>query len=553
MKATVINNPRFNWVNDQINNSSISFVGGFWWQKKYYTEKNACEKIKKIFEQFLKDQEGLHLQTIKDQIQQLTGHYSFIIDSPYFIIACTDKIRSYPIFYAKTSDGFCVSNSAIDLQTNAKLIEFDNDSVLEFQMAGFVTGASTLYKGLQQLQGGEFLLFKKNNNKLLVEKHFTYFPSKLFDLSENDLLEKHDEAINITFSKLVDSLDGAPVWIPLSGGLDSRLILSKMIELGYENLNTFTYGIPQLWEVKYAREIAKSAGIKWQFILYDPHQTKKIYHTVERKEYYRFGSGLCSVPFVNEYFALKFLIAKKVIPEDSVIINGQSGDFLTGGHIPSGLEKPKNSIVSFEYLVNLIIEKHFSLWSNLKSSKNLKVIKEKIGNILLPFISNSMSLDTAACAYELHEWQERQCKYVVNGQRVYDWFGFDWRLPLWSDELMEFWRDVPWRIKSGQRLYKKYLTHYNPENLFNLEITVNRNYCPPFLKLPSRIYTGLANIFNLDDDFFNRTFIKYFGAYSPYYPQKTYFEFLKDSRYHRNTVSYHSKILLDNMLNTGLN
>lgn len=548
MNTTVINNPRFNWVNYRINNDSIYFVGGCWWQKNYYTEKKACKKIKKIFEQFLKDQEVLHSQTIKEHIQHLTGHYSFIIDSPHFIIASVDKIRSYPIFYTKTSDGFYISNSAIDLQANANLTEFDNDSVLEFQMAGFVTGANTFFRGLQQLQGGEFLLFKKNNNKLLVERHFTYFPSNLFELSEDDLLKKHDEAINLTFSKLVDSLDGALVWIPLSGGLDSRLILAKMIELGYENLNTFTYGIPQLWEVKYAREIKKLTKVKWQFIPYDPHQTKKIYHTIERERYYRFGSGLCSIPSVNEYFALKFLIEKKIIPDDSVIINGQSGDFLTGGHIPAGLEKTKNSIVSFEYLVNLVIEKHFSLWSNLKSADNLKIIEEKIRNILLPFISNSMSLDTAAQAYELHEWQERQCKYVVNGQRVYDWFGFDWRLPLWSDELMEFWRDVPWRIKFGQRLYKKYLTQYNPENLFNLKIKVNINYCPTYLKLPSRIYTGLAKIFSLDYDYFNRTFIKYFGAKSPFYPQKTYLEFLKDSKYHRNTVSYYSKILLENVL-----
>jgi len=553
MKTTVTNNPRYNWVNDRINDDSIYFVGGCWWQNNYYTEKKACKKIKKIVEQFLEDQEGIFPQTIKDQIGKLTGHYAFIIDSPHFMIACADKIRSYPIFYAKTSDGFYISNSAIDLQANANLTEFDNDSVLEFQMSGFVTGSNTLYKGLKQLQGGEFLFYKKNNNKLLVERHFTYFPSSLFELSEENLLKKHDEAINLTFSKLVDSLDGAPVWIPLSGGLDSRLILAKMIESGYDNINTFTYGIPQLWEVKYAREIAKSAKIKWQFILYDPHQIKKIYHTVEREKYYRFGSGLCSVPFVNEYFALNFLIETQIIPEDSVIINGQSGDFLTGGHIPAGLEKTENSIVSFEYLINLITEKHFSLWSNLKSSDNLKIIKEKIRKAILPFISGSMSLDNAACAYELHEWQERQCKYVVNGQRVYDWFGFDWRLPLWSDELMKFWRDVPWRIKFGQRLYKKYLTQYNPKNLFDLDIKVSRNYCPPFLRLPSRIYSGLAKIFNLDDDFFNRTFIKYFGAYSPYYPQKTYSEFLKDSRYHRNTVSYHSIILLKNLMNSGLN
>jgi len=553
MKTTVVNHPEFNWTKIQIGDYSIYFIGGCWTQEYYTSRTIACDKIKTIFEKFIQGQEDVSTQKIQERIAVLTGHYSFIIDSPKMIIASVDKIRSYPIFYTETSEGFYISNSATKLQNIAKLTEFDDDSVLEFQMSGFVTGANTLFRGLWQLQGGEFLIFNKNDSKLFVEKHFVYFPSNLFELSEDDLLEKHDEVINTTFSKLVDSLDGVPVWIPLSGGLDSRLILAKMIELGYDNINTFTYGIPQLWEVKYAREIAKLSKIKWQFILYDPHKIKKIYHTVERKEYYRFGSGLCSVPFVNEYFALKHLITKKIIPEDSVIINGQSGDFLTGGHIPSGLQTSDNLTVSFEYLVDLIIDKHFSLWSNLKISKNLNVVKEKIKSILLPFISNSISLDTAACAYELHEWQERQCKYVVNGQRVYDWFGFDWRLPLWSDELMEFWRDVPWRIKFGQRLYKKYLKQYNPENLFNLEIKVNRNYCPPFLKLPSRIYSGLAKIFNLDDGFFNRTFIKYFGAYSPYYPQNTYFEFLKDSKYHRNPVSYHSTVLLDNLHNTGLN
>ena len=546
MKTTLINNPKVNWANNQLNGYFIYCVGGFWWQKHYVTGKIACKKIRRIFEQALMDR-NIHFQKLRDQIHQLTGHYSFIIDSPHFIIACVDKIRSYPIFYAKTSDGFYISNSVTDLQISADLMEPNAESVLEFQMAGFVTGSNTLYQGLHQLQGGEFLVYEKKNNKLTVEKHFTYFPEKLFELSEGDLLERSGEAIDLTFSKLINSLNGRPVWIPLSGGLDSRLILAKLIEFKYDNIQTFTYGIPQLWEVEFAREIAKVGKVRWKFILYDPKEIRKIYHSTEREEYYRFASGLCSLPFVSDYFALKFLIEERIIPEDSIIINGQTGDFLTGGHIPAGLGKNGNSIVSFEYLVNLIIEKHFSLWSNLKSSKNLTVIKEQIGNSLIQLTGNNMTLDTAAFAYEFYEWQERQCKYVVNGQRVYDWFGFDWRLPLWSDELMEFWCQVPLRMKFGQRLHKKYLRKYDPAKLFNLEIEVGGNSCPLFLKLPNSIYSVLAKIFDLDRKYFNRTFVKYFGPYSPFYPQETYLEFLKDSKFHRNSVSYHSRILLDNV------
>jgi len=546
MKTTIINNPKFDWVNSQLDDYFIYFVGGFWSQKHYVTGKTACKKIRKILEQALMDR-NVHCQTIRYQINHLTGHYSFIIDSPHFIIASVDKIRSYPIFHAKTSKGFYISNSATDLQVSADLMEPNTESVLEFQMAGFVTGSNTLYQGLHQLQGGEFLVYEKKNNKLTIEKHFTYFPEKIFEPSEEDLLEKSGEAIDLTFSKLINSLNGRPVWIPLSGGLDSRLILAKLIEFKYDNINAFTYGIRRLWELKFAQEIAEIAKIRWRFIHYNPHKIRKLYHTAEREEYYKYGSGLCSLPFVSDYFALKFLIEKRMISEDAVIINGQTGDFLTGGHIPAGLEKGGNSIVSFDYLVNLIIEKHFSLWSNLKSVRNLTIIRKKIEESLIQFTGRSMSGDTAAFGYELHEWQERQCKYVVNGQRVYDWFGFDWRLPLWSDELMEFWRQVPLRMKFGQRLHKRYLKQYDPAGLFNLEIKKsNASSLPQILRLSNIIYSVLAKLVNLDRNYFNRSFAKYFGSYSPFYPQQTYLDFLKDSKDHRNIVSYHSRILLDN-------
>ena len=57
-----------------------------------------------------------------------------------------------------------------------------------------------------------------------------------------------------------------PIWVPLSGGLDSRLILCKLHESGYKNLNSFSYGLKNNSESLIAKYVSKSLNINWKFI-----------------------------------------------------------------------------------------------------------------------------------------------------------------------------------------------------------------------------------------------------------------------------------------------
>ena len=40
--------------------------------------------------------------------------------------------------------------------------------------------------------------------------------------------------------------------------------------------------------------------------------------------------------------------------------------------------------------------------------------------------------------YEILEYENRQCKYVINGQRLYEYFKYEWRLPLWDNLYLDF-------------------------------------------------------------------------------------------------------------------
>ena len=69
--------------------------------------------------------------------------------------------------------------------------------------------------------------------------------------------------------------------------------------------------------------------------------------------------------------------------------------------------------------------------------------------------------------YEFWEWKERQSKFVVNGQQVYDFFELNWFLPFWSKSYLDFWSKVPYNLKKNQKLYIQYLREYNYSGLFD--------------------------------------------------------------------------------------
>ncbi len=546
MNIVIINDAKFSWYSENNCDVKIYIKGSFWCDGNYFVGNSACKKLLDIFNAGNSTHSLPCKAKLKENIIKLRGHFSFIIDTKDFVLASVDKVQSYPIFYCNKGGNIYLANSAVKLQVEAGLDEKDEVSFLEFEMAGYVTGSNTLFKDLFQLQAGESLIFDKNKSSLKVIRYFSYFTKKLVFINDEDLLDElHKITIKI-FSDMVETLEGMPVWIPLSGGLDSRLVLAMLYKLKYDNITTFTYGIPGLWEIEHAKKIAECLKVKWNYIPYVPKKIKQLFHTTERKNYFRFASGLRSVPFLSDFYALWQMRETRVIPDNAVIINGQAGDYLTGGHIPKMIKNVEEDESTVDLLMKSITDKHFSLWLNLKTEENLSIIVKKILNSLQLRPNSKLSKNDFAQYYELHEWQERQTKYVVNGQRVYDWFGYDWRLPLWGDELILFWMKIDWRMKLNQGLFKKYLETYNYAGLFNIDPPV-KEFRPLHINISGKIFSIMSRITLKDADYYNRKYSRFFNSYAPFYPQKNYFEYLKDSKWHRNSVSYLAKNLIESL------
>lgn len=483
------------------------------------------------------------LQRLMRSIEAWPGHFACIVETANYVLAFVDRIRSYPVVYRTEIGEQQVSNSPYALASTGRLV-LDETASLELRTANYVTGARTLFQGVMQLQPGEAILFCKDGSMPVHCKYTSYQTNELVNRTEASLIEEHDAAISAIFRRVADEADGCEIWIPLSAGLDSRLVLAKLKDLGFPRLRTFSYGPPGNDDAKGASVVARELGVPWTFIPYTKREIRDFFWSEERKAYWRFAACGTSVPFMVDEFALRQLISTRELldPSKAIVINGQSGDFTSGGHLlGKHLDQldPENRY-PLSLIVGSILKKHYGQRRCSDEEKRLfaQLVMDKIG-----VTDGEYQGQELAKFYEFWEAEERQAKYVVNGQRSYDYVGLQWRLPLWDRELFNFWRKVPYRFKIGQSLYKAYLRSTNYCGVFkDREFSVENFHGWGRAIFPIARLAGLVAGQDVKDQTYRLG--AYFGKYANHYAPFGFRSHLRDVRRLQSPLGHYAETLL---------
>lgn len=430
------------------------------------------------------------------------------------VMAWADHIRSYPVYYAVVDKTLIIGNDARAVKTKANIETPDEKSATEFFMSGFVAGKRTLFEGLYVLQPGEFLLWDNKNRKLKLTRYYNYVPKPEKARSKDEYADALDDVMNDITQKLIKRYEGRQLVFPLSGGLDSRVLLCKFHELGYRNITTFSYGPNFNFEAGRAHKVARKLGVPWRFLHLSGRRAREMFESDERRDYWAYADGLKAAPSMREYTALKLLHEQGAFPLDAVMINGQSGDYITGNHIAPRWEHEKEELGK-EALFQVLENKHYTLWPALNTDQNLAVIQERIEEITkLP--DDKQPAAVWALMEEDWEYDVRQICLVTNGQRSYEYFGYDWEMPLWEKSLCDFFETMPVELKYRQNFYKYYLQRYNYKGLFPGEDPYIWRWPVPMLwVVPVAHIIGRIAGDQAKKDFYAR--MRYFGHYSNQY------------------------------------
>lgn len=488
-------NDKFPWKKIEAAGISYSFKGDIFYKNKLL----SIEELINILSSRFSNVESNN-QDVVEFLKNLNGNFALVIDTSINSICIVDRVRSIPLFYSKSDKNIIISDDCYYIKDKLNN-DFSEVNAVEFLLTGYVTGRETLIEGINQIQAGEVLKYNKNNASFEAYSYHQYLYKNYLDLPEEELLITLDDIFMRVFKRLIESTvnKGKQIVIPLSGGLDSRIVATFLKRLGIENVICFSYGRKDSIEVEISRQIARALGYEWRFIEYTNEKLYKNFHLSVSKNYDRYASNLVSLPHRQDFLAINELRDSGTIPGNSVIIPGHTGNINSGGHITINYKDSKD--YNFELFIEDTLKKHYMLWDFDDNEKLKNIFREKIKTYIGPIDINDN--ESWAKALGIFSLKERQSKFILNSVRTYEYFGYEWRIPICDLELIEFFSKIPIRNKIGKQLYKKYVR----EKLFIKDFEpLGRIKCTTeFMKeKPIQIErTSISRIFNEVNNFFN--------------------------------------------------
>jgi asparagine synthase (glutamine-hydrolysing) len=393
---------------------------------------------------------GAH--SVKAEIPNFNGGWALVIEWPHGeILAAVDRMRSVPLFYYHGPNELAIAASGQQLAERFSR-PMSVRTQLEFLLLPYVMGSETLYDGVEQLQSGELLHFQSSPSAQPARgRYYRFYPDNPSSAHADKLSEELAGVIQRMFERCRDGLSGKRVVVPLSGGLDSRLVVGMLKRVGVENCVCFTYGDEGAKEVEISRLVAEALGYEWRYIRYTPEVWAKWNRAPEYKEFWRYTCKGVSQPHVRDFPAVMQLAEEGLHGSDVVYFPGHSADMNAGSHIPpdyadimSGRMTPSQHILRGHSR---------GMWDDpmtILNARGAEGIPAKLAATSAK--PEGAALDNGVARCEMWNAEQRQAKYIINSVRTYEFVGSPWRT-LWDYEFMDFFLNVPEELRYGMKLY----------------------------------------------------------------------------------------------------
>lgn len=405
-----------------------------------------------------------------DICKQLNGIFQIVILSQSKVELANDRYGFYPLFYNTEGKTVNISTNSNHCSNNPKL---NNDSLLDMATLGYVQGNQTLLTGVQELKPHTILTIQSADDKIQYnETSYWKLEHQFKALNEKQAEKQFVElwhTVMKDYTQLV-SKTGKACYLPLSGGLDSRLLA---FEMDKANIPIYLMSLgfsPENYDIKTALKISTHLNHKQgHFLQYNNA------NFIDRVLEAPMHSDRNTCGYFSELFNYYFL---KIMDEAPFYMPGHSGDFMSGSHLRNRMKNWNNHTPIIDYITRF---KSSRLAQQLSGAQ-----KERFNDRLQQNISLA---DGAINGFIRWDIENRQRRYIVRSCMATNSDNYLLLLPYFDNRLMDFFLQLPMELLLNQRLFVncniKYLYQDN-KALIKIQrdrrklTTINNNYWAEF-------------------------------------------------------------------------
>lgn len=331
------------------------------------------EKLGHVFKTKGSDTEVIinaYLQWGKMFLSKLNGMFAFVLydKSRKILLGARDRMGEKPLFYTHLKNGnFIFASELPSLLEHPEVNpDFSLKEIQRYFAWGYSPGSSTIFENIYKLESGHYFIFDLESRKFNKHKYWE------FHINVDGNMD-NEEALTSELNGILDSAterrsqSDVPLCVFLSGGLDSSLVLAKLIQSNvHDDIEAFSIGFEDITfdESSYAKQVCEFFRCRHSLELLDLDLAKLKLSSLLKS----FPEPLGDASVLPTYLLSEFA-AKKY----KVVLSGDGADELFGGYDP------------------LIAMKYVSFYKALVPSKIHQSLRSAIE--LLPTSMSYMSMD----------------------------------------------------------------------------------------------------------------------------------------------------------------
>jgi len=369
----------------------------------------------------------------------------------------------YPLFYFVHRDCFIISSSFQELLHRLPLeeiqtLEYDKTAICESFLFNAVLRSRTFYKDIKKIVAGKKITICGKSKNISEEQCFIlpFHKEDNVKVNENTLIE---EAVSIYEQLLIPDVSyGNNILLPLSGGLDSRL-LACLMKKNNVNFNSITFGTKESTEPYIAQKIAKELSVDLKYL-----ELKNSYYDGFGDEVTNLTGGLSNHRHCHMYACL----TDNNIKSD-FIVHGFLGDVYAGASQPaSALKGDMNA----DEAMDLYLKKHTGtswFWQQMTNTD-----KDNVIEVHMEIMNENCHVNLPCHFDEYIHNIDRQFSLIANVFAPIEKFGKVIR-PFANKDYATFFNGLPFQYRNDRKLFKqaclklfpKEFSYGNQDQLFN--------------------------------------------------------------------------------------